>query len=168
MLIDSIHSLLKHRLQLIMKNDNCKLLLQIGVTLITIAFALIAFSFAIADEKGAAKDRAGRRDEPGKNTGKRDEGGKKPEGDGDKRVAPDRNNTKEGKVFKAYDKNHDSFVDDEEMGSMREGKLNSRGRREIRKSIKRADQDHDGKLNIKEFIWWYTKGRLDERAENPG
>ncbi|MDF2378232.1 MAG: EF-hand domain-containing protein, partial [Verrucomicrobiales bacterium] len=68
---------------------------------------------------------------------------------------------KEGKVFNAYDKNDDSFVDDKEMEAMMEGKQNSRGRREIRKAIDRSDRDDDGKLNMREFIHWYTVGRLE-------
>lgn len=136
------------------------------VFLITTAFVSITFSSATADEKGQAKD-PGQRDEPGRKVEKPDPGGKKPEG-GDRGVDPKINNSKEGKVFKAYDRNKDSYVDDEEMEAMMEGKQNSRGRREIRKSIDRADVNDDEKLDINEFIWWYTVGRRDERAKNPG
>lgn len=149
-----------------MKHDTYRELPPIVVILITTAFAVVTFSSTIADEKGQAKD-PGKRDEPGKNVEKPDPGGKKPEG-GDKRIDPKVNNSKEGKVFKAYDHNKDSFVDDKEMEAMMEGKQNSRGRREIRKSIDRADLNDDEKLDINEFIWWYTVGRRDERAKNRG
>lgn len=157
---------LKLRLHYIMKNRPYQFVPQLGTIVLAFAFAIATFTSA--DEKGDVK----RPDEPGKAVEKPDTGipkkdgdpgGKKPEGD-KPRVAPD--NSKEAKVFKAYDKNQDSFVDDKEMEAMMEGKQNSRGRREIRKAIDRADQDNDGKLNKQEFIWWYTVGRRDEKAEN--
>ncbi|MDF1751718.1 MAG: M56 family metallopeptidase [Verrucomicrobiales bacterium] len=154
---------LKYRLQLIMKNKSYQLLPQLGTLAITLAFAIATFTTAItptviADDKGGVK----KPDEPGKKVNG-DPGGKKPEGD--KAAAPKVDNSKEAKVFRAYDKNSDSFVDDTEMEAMMEGKQNSRGRREIRKAIDRADLNNDQKLDMKEFAWWYTIGRRDERAE---
>ena len=116
--------------------------------------------------------REGPRDGEGRKEGPRDEGGKKPEeGRRDRPAeAGDRNfkNTKEGKVFDTYDKDDDGFVTDKEMEAMREGKLNAKGRREIRKAIDRADRSQDGKLSAREFVWWYKIGRTDERAKNRG
>ncbi len=74
--------------------------------------------------------------------------------------------SKEAKVFATYDADDDGFVTADEMADMKEGDQNSRARREFRKAVKRADTNDDEKLDVKEFAWWYTVGRLDEDAEN--
>jgi hypothetical protein len=141
------------------------------------AFTALCFSVTslAADKEGdppAEKPGAALAEKPGPKNGERgkrgpeDVGGeKKPEGDG----APAKGkglNTKEGKVFVAYDKDRSGAVSDEEIVAMMEGKQNSRGRREVRKAIDRADKDGDDVLNFDEFLWWYKVGRLDERAKN--
>ena len=170
----------KHRLQLTMKNKPpYQTLPQLSVVLLALGFFVATSTSPLtptvfADDKreggpqaegdaGGAKPE-GKRDGEGKKEGPRDEGGRQAEGD--KAARANLKNTKEGKVFDAYDKNDDGFVTDKEMESMREGKLNSRGRREIRKAIDRADRSQDEKLDINEFIWWYKIGRTDERAKN--
>lgn len=107
-----------------------------------------------------AADRPAKEDGAPK-AGPRDPGGPKHEG-----VPAAARNSKEGKVFGAYDKDGDGQVTDEEIVAMMEGKQNSRGKREIRKAVKRADKDDDGMLGFEEFAWWYRVGRLDERARN--
>lgn len=124
---------------------------------------------APAEKPGAkdpGKEKPGPKDGERGKRGPRDVGGvKKPEAGG----APAQGkglNTKEGKVFVAYDKDRSGAVSDEEIVAMMEGKQNSRGRREVRKAIDRADKDGDDVLNFDEFLWWYKVGRLDERAKN--
>ena len=141
------------------------------------AFTALCFSVPslAADKEGdppAEKPGAALAEKPGPKDGERgkrgpeDVGGvKKPEAGG----APAQGkglNTKEGKVFVAYDKDRSGAVSDEEIVAMMEGKQNSRGRREVRKAIDRADKDGDDVLNFDEFLWWYKVGRLDERAKN--
>lgn len=144
-----------------------------GTLTLTIAlFCCFPVLSSFADDKdpGPQKDnpeqKAGPRDGEGdRPAGPRDgEGGKKPEAGG--RPAGKGLNTKEGKVFVAYDRDRNGSVSDEEIVEMMEGKQNSRGRREVRKAVDRADKDGDGVLNYDEFAWWYTVGRTDERARN--
>ena len=121
-------------------------------------------------EKPGAKDPG--KEKPGPKDGDKGrrgpgdvEGGKRPEAGG--APAPGKGlNTKEGKVFVTYDKDRSGAVSDEEIVAMMEGKQNSRGRREVRKAVDRADKDGDDVLNFDEFLWWYKVGRLDERAKN--
>lgn len=114
-----------------------------------------------AERKGAAKKGPRDGDQKPAEAGKADA----PEGKKDAQPAAQLN-TKEGKVFSAYDKNDDGSVTAEEMASMREGKQNSRAKREFRKAVDRADKDEDGKLNLDEFAWWYKVGRTNEREKN--
>lgn len=118
-----------------------------------------------------------RADEPGKaGAAERDDAKPKPEADRDGRrkpaeakkdpVAAAGKNTKEGKMFATYDKDGDGGVSAEEMADMKEGKQNSRAKREFRKAVKRADKDEDGQLNLEEFTWWLEVGRSNEREEN--
>lgn len=133
--------------------------------------ALISPSFS-ADREGAKPDAGAPAEKPGPRDGGREKrgpgdagGGKKPEAGG---AAAKGNglNTKEGKVFVTYDKDRSGTVTDGEIVAMMEGKQNSRGRREVRKAVDRADKDRDDVLNFDEFLWWYKVGRLDERAKN--
>jgi len=152
---------------------------ELKLPYLTFAAAFTALCFSVpslaADKEGdppAEKPGAALAEKPGPKDGERgkrgpgDVGGvKKPEAGG----APAQGkglNTKEGKVFVAYDKDRSGAVSDEEIVAMMEGKQNSRGRREVRKAIDRADKDGDDVLNFDEFLWWYKVGRLDERAKN--
>lgn len=151
-------------------NPKCKTAGSFGLALSLLFLSPVAISFADdkADKPVAEnpEKKAGPRDGEGdRPAGPRDgEGGQKPEGNG---KAPAKGlNTKEGKVFVAYDKNKNGSVSEEEIVAMMEGKQNSRGRREVGKAVDRADKDQDGVLNYDEFIWWYTVGRKDERARN--
>lgn len=145
----------------------------------TFAAAFTALCFSVpslaADKEGdppAEKPGAALAEKPGPKDGERGKrgpedvgGAKKPEA-GNAPAQGKALNTKEGKVFVAYDKDRSGAVSDEEIVAMMEGKQNSRGRREVRKAIDRADKDGDDVLNFDEFLWWYKVGRLDERAKN--
>ncbi|MDA8633962.1 EF-hand domain-containing protein [Verrucomicrobiales bacterium] len=152
---------------------------ELKLPYLTFAAAFTALCFSVpslaADKEGdppAEKPGAALAEKPGPKDGERGKrgpedvgGAKKPEAGG----APAQGkglNTKEGKVFVAYDKDRSGAVSDEEIVAMMEGKQNSRGRREVRKAIDRADKDGDDVLNFDEFLWWYKVGRLDERAKN--
>jgi hypothetical protein len=141
------------------------------------AFTALCFSVLslAADKEGdppAEKTGAALAEKPGSKDGERSKrgpedvgGAKKPEA-GNTPAQGKALNTKEGKVFVAYDKDRSGAVSGEEVVAMMEGKQNSQGRREVRKAIDRADKDGDDVLNFDEFLWWYKVGRLDERAKN--
>ncbi len=176
---------MKNRLELVMKNKPYRKLIQLGAIIGVALVSLVGFTSpsTFAEEKDAnpAKEpgekKPGPKDGDVKKEGPKDgdvkkmgekDGDVKKEGpkDGDKpNPAANLNNPKERKVFAGYDKDGDGTVSDTEMEAMMERKQNSRGRREIRKAIDRADKDNDGKLNFEEFLFWYTVGRLDEKAE---
>ena len=61
-----------------------------------------------------------------------------PEGRKDPKPAV-RANSKEGKVFAAYDKDDDGSVTADEIAAMKEGKQNSRAKREFRKAVDHAE-----------------------------
>jgi beta-lactamase regulating signal transducer with metallopeptidase domain len=187
---------MKQRLHQIMKNPTYSLIPQVSIALVALAAALVTFTSAVtpagaAEEKGAPPAEEGKNANPEKkrdgdkpkegpkdkgDKGARENGDKGPakEGEGDKGPAKEgerpaanpKMNTKEGKVFQAYDKDGDGAVTAKEIEAMLEGKQNSAGRREIRKAVDRSDADADEKLNLDEFVFWYTKGRLDTSAEN--
>ena len=75
--------------------------------------------------------------------------------------------TKEGRVFKAYDRNGDGAVNLEEWYAMKEGL--GEGDTERRKlealRFKQADPKPDGKMTAQEFLYWYTKGRFRNTRE---
>ncbi len=118
-----------------------------------------------------------RADEPGK-AGAAERDGAKPKAeadrDGNKKPAEGKKdpaaaagkNSKEGKMFATYDKDGDGGVSADEMAGMKEGKQNSRAKREFRKAVDRADKDEDGQLNLEEFTWWLEVGRSNEREKN--
>lgn len=118
-----------------------------------------------------------RSDEPGK-AGAAERDGAKPkveaDRDGDKKphrdkkdpVAAAGKNSKEARIFVAYDKNGDGGVSADEMAAMKEGKQNSKAKREIRKAVDRADKNEDGQLDLEEFTWWLEIGRSHEREKN--
>ena len=168
-----------------MKNPTYSLLPQIGVALLALTGVIITFTSSVspanaADEKAdkpaaekgknANPDRDGDKPKEGARDGdkpKAGEGDKEKAKQGDKPVAGGaKMNSDERDIFNAYDKDGDSMISDKDMESMLEGKQNSSGRRQIRKEIDRSDKDKDGKLNEEEFLFWYKKGRLDEKAKN--
>lgn len=133
------------------------------ISLLTVLTVYLTTAPLMADEPGKAKVADG---EGAAKKGPRD-GDRKPAEAGKagaKPAAPQ--NTKEGKVFATYDKDGDGSVTTEEMASMKEGKQNSRAKREFGKAVDRADKDKDGKLNLDEFAWWYKIGRTNEREKN--
>ncbi len=153
--------------------------------LLAVGALFLAYPSVAADERGEKRDNpeanAGPRDgergaKPGpkdgegaRKAGPRDgEGGPRPEAkkDAPGGVPAAAKNQKEAKIFVTYDKDKDGTVSDEEIVAMMEGKQNSRGKREVRKAVDRADKDNDGVLGFNEFVWWSKIGRADERARN--
>lgn len=131
---------------------------KLAACFLAVLLVLTSSSFA-ADKEGDPPAETGKRDSPEASAAKTG-----PRDPGKKSASP--NNSKEAKVFGTYDADDDGFVTADEMADMKEGKQNSRARREFRKAVKRADTNGDDKLDVKEFAWWYTVGRLDEDAEN--
>jgi hypothetical protein len=77
-------------------------------------------------------------------------------------LSPRWRSTKDGKVFKAYDKNGDEVVTLDEWLLMFNGNI-SPSRREMQtKRFNDADPNHDGKFVPAEFIYWYSIGRHRE------
>ncbi len=74
-------------------------------------------------------------------------------------------NTKEGKVFKAYDKNGDLTVTLEEWFAMQEGDLDDARRKRVTEQFNAAEPSGDGKFTVEEFLHWYTKGRFQNTRE---
>lgn len=71
--------------------------------------------------------------------------------------------SREGRVFKAYDKNGDGAVTVEEWLAMTNGNV-SDARREIQtRRFKEAEPSGDGRFSAAEFIHWYRRGKLNER-----
>ena len=153
--------------------------------LLAVGALFVAYPSVAADERGKKRDNpeanAGPRDgergaKPGpkdgegaRKAGPRDgEGGPRPEAkkDAPGGVPAAAKNQKEAKIFVTYDKDKGGTVSDEEIVAMMEGKQNSRGKREVRKAVDRADKDNDGVLGFNEFVWWLKIGRADERARN--
>jgi hypothetical protein len=153
--------------------------------LLAVGALFLAYPSVAADERGEKRNNpeanAGPRDgehgaKPGpkdgegaRKAGPRDgEGGPRPEAkkDAPGGVPAAAKNQKEAKIFVTYDKDKDGTVSDEEIVAMMEGKQNSRGKREVRKAVDRADKDNDGVLGFNEFVWWLKIGRADERARN--
>lgn len=153
--------------------------------LLAVGALFVAYPSVAADERGEKRDNpeanAGPRDgergaKPGpkdgegaRKAGPRDgEGGPRPEAkkDAPGGVPAAAKNQKEAKIFVTYDKDKGGTVSDEEIVAMMEGKQNSRGKREVRKAVDRADKDNDGVLGFNEFVWWLKIGRADERARN--
>lgn len=67
--------------------------------------------------------------------------------------------TRDGKVFMAYDKDHDQSVSLDEWLAMTNGKI-SEARRELQtKRFQDAEPSGDGKFTPREFIYWYSIGR---------
>jgi hypothetical protein len=74
--------------------------------------------------------------------------------------------TKEGRVFKAYDKNSDGSVSLDEWLAMTNGNV-SPARKEVQtKRYNEAEPNGDGKFTPGEFIYWYSKGRFGQIESN--
>lgn len=74
--------------------------------------------------------------------------------------------TKEGRVFKAYDKNSDGSVSLDEWLAMTNGNV-SPARKEVQtKRYNEAEPNGDGKFTPGEFIYWYSKGRFGQVESN--
>lgn len=131
------------------------------LTAVVFSISTLFVNSAIADDKEGGK----KAEEGQKREGPRDEGKPGEEGKKDKGAAINKN-SKEAKVFRTYDKDASETVTADEIVAMMEGKQNSRGRREVRKAVDRADRDEDGVLSLDEFVWWYQVGRLNEREKN--
>ncbi|MCA9122748.1 MAG: sigma-70 family RNA polymerase sigma factor [Planctomycetaceae bacterium] len=71
--------------------------------------------------------------------------------------------TKEGKVFKAYDKNGDRVVSAEEWLAMKEGEMTDERRALELRRFKEASGD--GNFTLEKFLHWYTKGRAQNVRE---
>ncbi len=75
-------------------------------------------------------------------------------------------NTKEGRVFKAYDKNGDLSVSLEEWLAMTNGNISDARRAVQTKRYNEAEPNGDGKFTPTEFIYWYSKGRFANTTES--
>lgn len=86
--------------------------------------------------------------------------------DADERELPARwPHSKEGRVFKAYDKNGDLSVSLEEWLAMTNGNV-SDARRELQtRRYNDADPNGDGRFTPAEFIDWYARGRFANSSE---
>ncbi len=85
---------------------------------------------------------------------------------GDEPALPARwQNTKEGRVFKAYDKNGDLSVSLEEWLAMTNGNVSDARRAIQTKRYNEAEPNGDGKFTPAEFIYWYSKGRFANTTE---
>lgn len=71
--------------------------------------------------------------------------------------------TKEGKVFKAYDKNGDRVISGEEWLAMKEGEMTGERRALELRRFKEASGD--GKFTVEKFLHWYTKGGTQNARE---
>lgn len=70
-------------------------------------------------------------------------------------------NTKDGRVFKAYDKNSDLEVTVDEWLEMKRVAASDTARIQLETGrFNEADPNHDGKMTAEEFLYWYTKGRF--------
>ncbi|MHC4880405.1 MAG: EF-hand domain-containing protein [Planctomycetota bacterium] len=86
---------------------------------------------------------------------------------GDEPALPARwQNTKEGRVFKAYDKNGDLSVSLEEWLAMTNGNVSDARRAIQTKRYNEAEPNGDGKFTPAEFIYWYSKGRFANTTES--
>ncbi|MEM1069697.1 MAG: hypothetical protein AAGI63_12425 [Planctomycetota bacterium] len=73
---------------------------------------------------------------------------------------PDRwQNSKEGRVFRAYDRNADQVVSLNEWLVMTNGNINAERRALQTRRFYDAEPSGDGRFTPAEFIWWYSIGR---------
>ena len=139
-------------------------------------YALAVFSLVTANSLSHAQaDRDKGNDSPearddGKRKGPREgDPGASKEGPRDKNpvASVDPADRKKAKIFVAYDKDSSGTVTSDEIANMREGKLSSAQKRQIRDELRRADANKDGVLSVDEFIWMLNH-RGDEGARNEG
>jgi hypothetical protein len=65
-------------------------------------------------------------------------------------------------VFREYDKNGDEQVTLNEWYAMKGVGEDDTARRELEaKRFLEADPNHDGKMTVAEFLYWYSKGRFE-------
>ncbi len=177
---------LKQRIHMIAKTQNPHWLAHLLAAAVLTALCALTYTSATADDEKPKPEESGdKADHPEAKTGPRDgdtpkegprdgdvpktgprdtgkpsaEGGDKPS-NGSPNTA--QAHTKEGKIFNTYDKDKDGKVSADEIAAMREGKLNSAQRREIRKQIDKSDQDGDDLLDLAEFTYWLNEGRRGE------
>ncbi|MGY8641037.1 MAG: EF-hand domain-containing protein [Verrucomicrobiales bacterium] len=141
--------------------------------------ATFAAGSAVADDKrDNPEKKAGPRDNPERKEGPRDnperkegprdkpeakEGGRR---DGEKPgVAVNRELQKEARIFVAYDKDRSGTVTEDEMAAMREGKLDSGQKRQMREEIKKADRNDDGVLDLAEWHVLMSNRRASRARE---
>lgn len=71
-------------------------------------------------------------------------------------VLPDRwQQTRDGKVFAAYDKNHDQFISLDEWLAMTNGNLNDERRALQTRRFRDAEPSGDDRFTPREFLEWY-------------
>jgi len=72
-------------------------------------------------------------------------------------------NTKDGRVFKAYDKNSDLVVTVDEWLAMKRVAETDTARVNLESErFNEADPNKDGQMTAEEFLYWYTKGRFQK------
>ena len=117
--------------------------------------ATFAAGSAVADDKrDNPEKKAGPRDNPERKEGPRDNPEAKKDGRRDVKkpgAAVNRELQKEARIFVAYDKDKSGTVTEDEMAAMREGKLDSDQKRQMREEIKKADRNDDGVLDLAEW-----------------
>ena len=89
-----------------------------------------------------------------------------PRDGGQSSLSPRWQYTKEGKVFKAYDKNGDMVVTLDEWLIMRHVQPSETLRKQQQTTqFNEAEPSGDGRFTPAEFIYWYTKGRFENVRE---
>ena len=82
----------------------------------------------------------------------------------DFRLVDNWRNSKEGRVFKAYDKNSDEIVSLEEWLAMTNGNISDARRAICTKHFNDAEPSGDGEFTPAEFIWWRQIGSRQAAA----
>ncbi|MDA7597633.1 hypothetical protein N8813_01770 [bacterium] len=131
--------------------------------------ATFAAGSAVADDKrDNPEKKAGPRDNPERKEGPRDNPEAKKDGRRDvKKPGADVNRElqKEARIFVAYDKDKSGTVTEDEMAAMREGKLDSGQKRQMREEIKKADRNDDGVLDLAEWHVLMSNRRASRARE---
>ena len=131
--------------------------------------ATFAAGSAVADDKrDNPEKKAGPRDNPDRKEGPRDNPEAKKDGRRDvKKPGADVNRElqKEARIFVAYDKDKSGTVTEDEMAAMREGKLDSGQKRQMREEIKKADRNDDGVLDLAEWHVLMSNRRASRARE---
>lgn len=109
------------------------------------------------------RSRGGDRDQPRKDAGRTQ--------DRNPSLRDNWQQTKTGKVFKAYDKNGDLNVSLEEWLAMTNGNISDARRAIQSKRYREADPNRDGRFTPAEFIFWYDVARhrdVERRGDRGG